>query len=184
MMFSGKDDGSMSDGVGLAVAPEAWRALRTWHVVSFRLLTVEFLTQMGPLVVVVAYAPTENSGNDEKDSFYEELEEVMRSINGLLMVIGDFSVRIGRQLNGNGVVGPWGLAIESSDNVERLTAFAGANGMCITNTLFPHKKIHQATWYPPNARSQPTMKDYILVRQKVTVISTRHKGLSWRRHQQ
>ena len=33
--------------------------------------------------------------------------------------------------------------------------------------MFQHKWIHQASWYPPNAKAQPSLKDYILVRQRM-----------------
>ena len=53
----------MSEGVGLAIAPEARSALRSWQPITSRLLTAEFLTKMGPLAMVVAYAPTESSAS-------------------------------------------------------------------------------------------------------------------------
>ena len=47
--------------------------------------------------------------------------------------------------------------------------------MCITNTLFPHKAIHQATWYPPDMNAKPSLKDYVLVRHRLrpSVMDTR-----------
>ena len=37
--------------------------------------------------------------------------------------------------------------------------------MCLTNTYFTHKNIHQATWYPPDPSRPPSLKDYILAKQ-------------------
>ena len=47
--------------------------------------------------------------------------------------------------------------------------------MCITNAFFPHKRIHQTTWYPPNPRAEPSLKDYALVRCRLrpSVVDTR-----------
>ena len=165
MLFSGRVDGKMSEGVGLDIAPEARRALRSWQPITSRLLSAEFLTHMGPLAMVVAYAPTENSASEEKESFFAELEEVLRCTNGLVIVMGDFNARIGRQLK---VVGPHGLASGDSDNGERLVAFASAHDMTITNTMFSHKRIHQATWYPPNLKAAPSIKDFILVKRRLS----------------
>ncbi len=97
----------------------------------------------------------------------------MRSINGLVIVMGDFNARIGRQLKG--VVGSHGLASDNSDNSDRLVAFASSHDMTITNTMFPHRRIHQASWYPPNARAAPSMKDFILVKRRLnpSVLDTR-----------
>ena len=38
-----------------------------------------------------------------------------------------------------------------------------------------HKTIHQATWYPPNARAKPSLKDYVLVKRRLrpSVMDTR-----------
>ena len=39
--------------------------------------------------------------------------------------------------------------------------------MCITNTLFSHKAIHQATWYPPDMNAKPSLKNSVLVRHRL-----------------
>ena len=41
--------------------------------------------------------------------------------------------------------------------------------------MFQHKRIHQASWYPPNAKAQPSLKDYILVQQRMRsfILNTR-----------
>ena len=69
----------------------------------------------------------------------------------------------------------YGLAKGTSDNSKRLMAFASMHGLCITNTLFLHKRIHQATWYPPDPRAKPSIKDYVLVKQRLrpSVLDTR-----------
>ena len=126
---------------------------------------MELLTVAGPISVVMSYAPTEQNSVEEKDQFYSDLDYAMGSANGLVMVMGDFNAAISESVQG--VVGPHGLSRPTNDNGERLMSFASANGMCITNTLFPYKHINQATWYPPNSRASPSLKDYILVRQRL-----------------
>ena len=46
-------------------------------------------------------------------------------------------------------------------------SFASSNDLTITNTLFPHKRIHQSSWYPPNPGAQPSLKDYVFVRRRL-----------------
>ena len=176
MLFSGRVDGGLSEGVGHVIAPEAHSAFRSWQpITSSRLLVAEFLTCMGPLAIAVTYSPTENSANKEKQHFIADLKEVMRSMNGLVIVMGDFNARIGRQLKG--VVGSHSLASDNSDNGNRLVAFASANDMTITNTMFPHRRIHQETWYPPKARAAPSMKDFILVKRRQYSSVLGHKSV-------
>ena len=73
------------------------------------------------------------------------------------------------------MIGPLGLSRRTNDNGERLVSFASSNDLAITNTLFPHKCIHQASWCPPNPRAQPSLKDFVLVRHRLrpSVLDTR-----------
>ena len=61
-----------------------------------------------------------------------------------MIVMGNFNARIGRQLKG--VAESHGLVSDNSDNIDRLVAFACAHDMTITNTMFPHRRIHQTSW--------------------------------------
>ena len=47
--------------------------------------------------------------------------------------------------------------------------------MNIKNTMFAYKRIHQRTWYPPNTRAEPSMKDYILMKRRLisSILDTR-----------
>ena len=173
MLFSGRQDGRSVEGVGLALSPQARTSLRHHQSVSSRIMMAEFLTQVGPLMIVVVYAPTNQNSTEEKDQFYRDLNCILSRGNGQVMVLGDFNASVSEKVHG--VVGPHGLECTSSDNGERLVSFACANGLCLTNTYFAHKRIHQATWYPPDPTRAPCLKDYILVKQSMmpSIIDTR-----------
>lgn len=94
MVFSGRQDGSAREGVGLALAPHAKAALRCYQAVSYRILTGEFLTRVGLLLVFVVYAPIDQSSTENKDQFYSDLDGVMTNANGLTIVMGDFNAAI------------------------------------------------------------------------------------------
>ena len=98
MFFSGREDGHSMEGVGLALSPYARAAMSHHHAVSARILAAEFLTQVGPLLVVVAYAPTNQDSAEEKDQFYGDLDCVVTRGNGLVMVMGDFNVSVSEKL--------------------------------------------------------------------------------------
>ena len=173
MVFSGRQDGSTREGVGLALAPKAEAVLRCYQAVSSRILTGEFPTRRGPLLVVVVYATTDQSNAEDKDLFYSDLDSVMTNANRLVIVMEDFNAAIRDSVQGE--VGPHGLSRKTNDNGERLVSFASSNDLTITNTLFPHKRIHQSSWYPPNPGAQPSLKDYALVRRRLrsSVLDTR-----------
>ena len=149
-------------GVGLALSSQARAAMRHHLSVSPGIMTAEFLTQVGPLMIIVVYAPIDQASNEERDKFYEDLNCVVSRGHGHMMVMGDFNASVSDKLHG--VVGPYGLRSRASDNGERLVSFACANGLCVTNTFFPYKRIHQATWYPPDPSRAASLKDYILVK--------------------
>ena len=113
----------------------------------------------------MALAPTDQSSVKVKKHFYSDLVHVMANANGLTMVMGNCNATLGETVLG--VVGPHSLGKQTSDNGKRLVAFASVNGLCITNTIFPHKQIHQATWYSPNPRAKPSLKDYMLVKHRL-----------------
>ena len=66
MLFSGRLDNRSAEGVGLALSPQAQAALRHHQSVSARILTAEFLTQVGPMMIVVVYAPTNQDSAEVK----------------------------------------------------------------------------------------------------------------------
>ena len=115
--------------------------------------------------VIVGYAPTEQCEEVVKDEFYQQLDVAMHKTGSLVVVLGDFNARLGKAVSK--VVGQFGLSQSTSDNGVRLIEFCQAHNLGITNTFFHHKNIHTATWYPPNPKLQPSLKDYVLVKQSM-----------------
>ena len=58
-IFSERQDEHNMEGVGLALTPRARATMRYHQAVSSRVLAAEFHTKVGPLLSVVAYAPTD-----------------------------------------------------------------------------------------------------------------------------
>ena len=97
--------------------------------VSSHILTAEFLSQVGPIMTVVVYAPTEDIKEENKEQFYSELDGVMHKVNGLTMVMGDFNASIGESVGG--VIGPHVLGGRTSGNGERFLSFATVYMGCV-----------------------------------------------------
>ena len=51
-----------------------WAALRHYQAVLSRIITAEFLTKVGPLLVVVVYAPNNQCSTEDKDHTIVTLE--------------------------------------------------------------------------------------------------------------
>ena len=88
MIFSGRQDEHNNEGVGLALTPHARATMQYHQAVSSRVLAAEFHIKVGPLLIVVAYAPTDQESTEEKDRLYSDLDRVMSNGNGLAMVAG------------------------------------------------------------------------------------------------
>jgi endonuclease/exonuclease/phosphatase family metal-dependent hydrolase len=69
------------------------------------------------------------------------------------LLLGDLNAKVGdNNENIEGVMGRHGLG-SMNDNGERLASFCAENNLVIGGTLFPHKKIHTATWKSPDQRT-------------------------------
>ena len=72
LLFSERSNGSNVERVKIALSPHARAARRLYQAVSPQALTAEFLSQTGPLSIVVAYAPTDQSSMEVKEHFYSD----------------------------------------------------------------------------------------------------------------
>ena len=95
---------------------------------------------------------------------YEVLQNQIDKVNKkhFFIVLGDFNTRVGPNITASRLHGPHNTD-EKNKNETRLVDFCYNNGLEITNTLFPHKRIHQWTWHHPVQKVGHTL-DYVLVR--------------------
>ena len=152
MIFSGGQDKRNMEGVGLAHTNHATATMWNHQAVSSRVLAAKFLTKSrssAGCCDIFSYWLYRR----ERPRFYSDLDCVMSNGNRLAMVMGDFNASVSERAKRD--IGPYGLGRHTSDNSERLVSFASANGMCMSNTFFTQKHIHQASWYPHPATKIP-----------------------------
>ena len=53
------------------------------------------------MLIVMAYAPTDQNCTEEKDQFYSDLDRLMSNGNGLAMVKGDFNASVSERMKRN-----------------------------------------------------------------------------------
>ena len=105
--------------------------------------------------MVQAYVPTNDAMDEEKDEFYNQLQNTVSSCNrnDMIEVMGDLNAKVGNNnTNREDVMGKFGVGV-MNDNGERLCDFCNTNGFIITGTIFPHKDIHKLTWRSPDGRT-------------------------------
>ena len=179
LYWSGKPNGERREaGVGFAIKMDIVVKLTEMpHPVSDRIMTMRiFLTKDLNATIVSAYAPTMANSEQNKETFYSQLQSTLRNIPSTdkLLLIGDFNARIGRENDkwpsdsGKYVIG------KCNSNDELLLALCTELDLIVTNTMFKRKDAHKTTWTHP--RSQyGHMIDFIITRcrDKMDICSTR-----------
>ena len=136
-------------GVGIIIQKNSAKSLIGWKPVNERIITARFQIKHAKVTVVQVYAPTETSPAEEKDAFYEQLQTILDDVPSydVKLVLGDFNAKIGPDRRGvETTIGPYSSAQNTNDNGERMTMMGSANGLCVGNTLFKHKRIHKMTY--------------------------------------
>jgi len=133
LLYSGhlEDGAPHTEGVGLMLAPEAQRALIGWEPISPRIITAKFTTKRKDikLNIVQGYAPTNDTEDDKKDDFYEQLQVAIDRLGkkDITLVMGDFNAKIGDDNTGyESIMGRHGLG-QMNENGERLADLCALN---------------------------------------------------------
>jgi hypothetical protein len=84
------------------------------------------------------YAPTEDSPDTIKDAFYDQFSEECEEAHkyDILVLLGDFNAKIGRENFIATVTGKYTLHGVISENGKRLGELAARNNMIIKSTCF------------------------------------------------
>ena len=116
------------------------------------------------IAVSAAYAPPEVDESENSDNFYGTLQSTIESIceKDVIIVAGDFNARVGQSTSRSSLHGKHNPHVRNN-NGRKLVDFCNYNNLAITNTLFPHKKIHQYTWHHPGQKNGGHVFDYILI---------------------
>ena len=164
----GKDEDRIH-GVGLAVKTALLKQLPDLPTaVNERLIKLRFpLNRDRHITIISAYAPTLTSSDEAKESFYEELDQLVKGTpaNDKLLLLGDFNARVGTDSRTwTGVLGPHGTGKLNANGL-MLLSFCAENRLAITNTLFRLADKHKTTWMHPRSK-QWHMIDFAICRQR------------------
>jgi hypothetical protein len=103
--------------------------------------------QTHQLIIVNIHAPTNDSNDEAKDLFYEELEQAYIAClrNDVKIVMWDANAKIGQETIHHPSIGKYSLHGTKNENGLRLINFAASRQMAIRSTYFMHKRIHLQT---------------------------------------
>jgi endonuclease/exonuclease/phosphatase family metal-dependent hydrolase len=90
--------------------------------------------------------------------------------NDLLVILGDFNTRIGKEKAYNKVAGEHTLHDNTNNNGEFLCNFAIQNNLIVASTQFSHKRIYTGMWLTPDNITLNQVDHVVSVRSKRRMI--------------
>ena len=134
MLYSGKERNKAA-GVTLALSDAANKCLVELEQINDRILRACFSTTQVKMTFIALYAPKNESSDSDKDTFYQSLSDITNKVHFhyILIMCGDFNVKVAYQEYAPTVIGPHGLS-EINENGLRLIDYCVTNGMIVGST--------------------------------------------------
>ena len=80
-MFSGVQEGRAKAGVAVFLSEDLSGFLKEWKCISERIVRIRLGIEGVWMTVIQVYAPTEDSTDEVKEDFYEQLQEIMKEVH-------------------------------------------------------------------------------------------------------
>lgn len=132
-LFYGRCDNRRQCGSGFAVHKYLVLAIKDFKVINSRLTVLILEAKWFKIAFVSAHAPTEEKNDEEKEEFYSLLETSLEDIHRgyMIIVLGDFNAKIGREEYFRPTIGLHSLHQTSNNNGCRLIDLATGKGLKI-----------------------------------------------------
>ena len=164
MFFSGPKTRTGQCGTGFIIDAQIRKSFISFEPINERICKIRLRSDFRNISLISAYAPTEESGEMDKATFYDQLHKECEKISkyDMLMVLGDFNAKIGTEDYLKDICGKFTLHLVTNDNGKHLSQLATAHNLIIKSTCFNHKLIHKGTWKIPGTNNVNQI-DHILV---------------------
>ena len=170
IIFSGRDDTQHREGVGIIMTREVEKTLLDWKPVNERIIAARFFSKFVKMSVIQVYAPTNEATDEDKESFYEQLQATLDKApkHDLVVVMGDLNAKVGDSNEGcEDIMEKHGTGA-INDKGDRIVRFAAFNNLVITGTIFPHCIGHKQIWTSPDGLTQNQIDHILISRQHRT----------------
>ena len=163
VIFSGGE--KHEKGVAMMINPRTANAIKGYWAISERILMVKFCSKNVDTNIIQVYAPTTDSNDEEIETFYNEIEQVIKQCKSQdnTVIQGDFNAKVG-QGRYDDIAGPHGLGCRNARG-DTLIEWAKINNFMISNTWFKQPERRLWTWKSPDNNTKNQI-DYILVRKR------------------
>ena len=169
MYFSGGTDVNHRYGVAVMVSSMVAKSVLDFIPISDRVMILRLQTSHRAMNIIQVHAPTADKDEEEIESFYNTLEEVMKLTRKgeITLVMGDFNSKVGFGVEGN-TVGCHGIG-ERNERGDRLVQFCVEHECFVSNTFFKLHPRRIYTWTSPADNEEKIVRnqiDFILVKQE------------------
>ncbi|XP_052217843.1 uncharacterized protein LOC127835421 [Dreissena polymorpha] len=163
-------------GVGFAVKNTLLASIKPPTGGTERILTLHLNSAAGLITIFSFYAPTLSASDEDKDTFYDQLDSLFGGIPKIepILLLGDFNARVGTDHQSwSSCIGHYGTG-KMNDNEQRLLELCSYHNLCITNTFFQSKPQHRVSWMHPRSRRWHQL-DLVITRRSLlsSVLGTR-----------
>ena len=155
LFYSGADEGGRN-GVGIVLSKEFKDSLVSVSRTNDRVMSVKLGIGETVVNVICAYAPQVGCEDEEKETFWRQMDQELRAIpeGERVIVGGDLNGHVGISREAiERIHGGWGVG-EKNEEGERVTDFAMAFDLSIVITFFEKRPKHLVTYKSGGRQSQ------------------------------
>jgi endonuclease/exonuclease/phosphatase family metal-dependent hydrolase len=148
LFHSGPKESTSRYRKGFIINAKMKKSFLSFEPLSDRLCKLRLRGEFRNISLISTFVPTEDSPGAKMDEFYDQLSQECEKARkyDILILLGDFNAKIGREHFIVTVAGKYTLHEVTSENGKRLGQLAAGNNMIIKSTCFEHKAIHKGTW--------------------------------------
>jgi endonuclease/exonuclease/phosphatase family metal-dependent hydrolase len=153
LFYSGPETRTGQYGTGFIINTKVKRSFLSFEPLGDRMCKTRLKGRFRNLSFISAYAPTEETDNDEKTEFYDRLDKECSNVPkyDILVLLGDFNAKVGKDDFLRHVAGKHSLHNETSENRKLLSQLAEGNRLTNKSICFENKNIHKGTWKVPSS---------------------------------
>ena len=132
------------------------KCLMEWKPITSRLMKIRMKGKHINITIIQYYALTNDSQEESKDAFYNQLQAKLERTprHEMKILMGNLNVKVGSDnTNHDRAMGKEGCG-SMNNNGERLLEICTTYDLVIGGTLFPHHEIHKLTWCSSSGRDK------------------------------
>ena len=146
-IFKGNEEGR--HGVGFVLSPILAERVNQIIYKNERIISISLDLQIKGVSFIMLYAPQQGRSTEEKDEYYQALQETYDAVKYRddVIIMGDWNGHIGVEREGiEGVIGAFSIGNRNTEG-GRIIEFCTTNILAIMNTFYKHQASHKWTWY-------------------------------------